>query len=95
MNDILELTFYSTDLDRTVTIRQFFFELMKKLWLEQDEFSGKRPFGNSDWDADLILCLINNKLVKGKVDVDGFIQDYDDQEVKQFVLDKILSPFFK
>jgi len=93
-SNVLDLKFKSMDLRKIVTIRQFFYELMKKLWIEQDNFNGKRPFGNSSWDADLIVCLVKNKLIKGKIDVDGYLEDYDNNELDKFVTSKILKPLF-
>jgi len=94
MTDILDLQFKSEDLNAVVTIRSFFFLLMKKLWLEQDCFDGKRPFGNSSWDADLIKCLIENKIIKGSIDKYGYINNYDRKELNKFVIDIILKPLF-
>ena len=92
--NVLELKFKSGDLGKKVTVRQFFFELMKTLWIEQEGFSGKRPFGNSGWDGDLISCLVKNKLIKGKLDEDGYLEDYDNKEVDKFVMSQILKPLF-
>lgn len=92
--NILDLEFKSQDLNKIITIRSFFYLLMEKLWLEQDCFDGKRPFGNSSWDGDLIKCLIENKLVKGSFDKYGYIDEYDLKEVNKFVIDKILKPLF-
>jgi len=90
---ILDLKFKSEDLGKTVTIREFFFQLLKTLWIEKEEFSGSNPFGNSGWDGDLIKCLIKNKLIKGTLD-DGFLDEYDEKEVDKFVLDNIIKPIF-
>ena len=92
--NVLDLKFKSNDLGKKVTIRQFFFELMETLWIEQECFSGKRPFGNSGWDGDLIKCLIKNKLIKGKLDEDDCLEDYDNKEVDEFVMSQILKPLF-
>jgi len=94
MANILELEFESTDLDQTVTIREFFGILMRTLWEEKENFSGKHPFGNSSWDSDLICCLIKNKLVTGSLDGYGDIADYNQDEVDKFVLLKIINPLF-
>lgn len=75
--EILKLKFYSKDLDREITIKDFFKKLLIKLLQEQEMFSSKRPFGNSDWDADLIVCLIKNNIIDGKLDEDDYIEDYD------------------
>lgn len=99
--NILDLKFYSNDLEKEVTVREFFFELLKTLWIEQEGFSGKRPFGNSGWDGNLIVCLIKNKLVSGEIDLvhgeldeDGYLEIYDSAEVDEFVINMILKPLF-
>jgi hypothetical protein len=92
--NVLDLKFYSKDLGKNITIRQFFFELMEKLWLQQECFNSKRPFGNSSWDSDLIVCLIKNNLIKGELDEDEYINKYDNKEVDEFVISKILKPLF-
>jgi len=92
--NVLDLEFKSNDLGKKVTIRKFFFEIMKKLWIEQECFSGKRPLGNSGWDGDLICCLVKNKLIKGKLDEDGDLEDYNYKEVDKFVIEEILKPLF-
>jgi hypothetical protein len=92
--DNLDLEFESGDLNKTVTIRDFFYELLKKLWIEREGFSGKRPFGNSSWDEDLIKCLIQNNLIVGEIDEDGYLNKYDSNEVEKIVLEKIIKPIF-
>lgn len=93
-NEILDLKFKSDDLHKEITIREFFYKLMELLWIEQEGFDGKRPFGNSSWDHDLIKCLVVNKLVKGKVDEDGYLEDFDYDKVNKFVIKQILKPLF-
>jgi hypothetical protein len=72
------LEFYCNDLDKKISIHDYLIELLKTLWEEQDEFSGKRPFGNSGWDYDLIGCLIANNIIDGKLDEEyGYIIEGD------------------
>jgi len=92
--NILDLKFKSGDLNREVTIREFFYELMKTLWEEGEGFSGKRPFGNSGWDADLITCLIKNKIMDGEIDEDGYIKKCNWNESNKFILEKVIKPLF-
>lgn len=82
---ILKLKFYSKDLRKEITIKDFFKELLKTLFKEQEMFDSKRPFGNSDWDSDLIVCLIKNNIIYGKLDEDGFIEDYDWKECYKII----------
>lgn len=54
----LNVRFYDhTSLSREVTVREFFNELLQKLWDEQDGFNGKRPFGNSCWSFPIMDAL--------------------------------------
>lgn len=73
--EILELKFHSNDLRKTVTVKDFFKELLKRLFKEMECFSGKRPFGNSDWEYDMCACFIKNGIVDGKIDEDGYIYE--------------------
>ena len=63
----------------------------QELLKEQEMFDSKRPFGNSDWDCDLIICLIKNNVIYGKLDEDDYIEDYDwkhyDIVLKQLIED--------
>ena len=76
-NKILELKFYSNDLDEELSIKDFFKRLLKKLFEEGEGFSGKRPFGNSDWQYDLCSCLIEKGIVNGEIDEDGYVEECD------------------
>lgn len=62
------------------TPRDYFKRLLTTLWREVEEFSGKRPFGNSGWDWDLGIALTKagyshdfQKLVT--LDEDGLVED--------------------
>lgn len=55
--EILNLKFYCNDLNREVTIGEYFKELLQALWIEEESFSGKRPFGNSGWQSEVEQVL--------------------------------------
>ena len=59
--------------DHETTIRDYLHLLLKTLWKEGESFSGKRPFGNSDWEDDLFKPLVVNGFVRGEVDEEGYI----------------------
>lgn len=63
----LYIEFYCDALDKTVTIKEYFLELLKTLWLEEEGFSGKRPFGNSGWQYEIYDLLTQN----------GILEDHD------------------
>lgn len=89
--EILELKFESTDLERTISIRDFFKELLTTLFKKGECFSGKRPFGNSGWDYDLCVCLAKKGVIDGKCskyeDFDDW--DYDSKEADSKILELI------
>lgn len=87
--NIGSLEFYCNDLDKKISIHDYLIELLKTLWEEQDEFSGKRPFGNSGWDYDLIGCLIANNIIEGKLDEYGYVIEGDTKKgyalIKEYI----------
>jgi hypothetical protein len=81
---ILALSMGSND-SGADTIRGYLIELLATLWRENEEFSGKRPFGNSGWDWDLYEPLVKAKLINGSIDEDGFLDDCDDQRGHELI----------
>lgn len=78
----------SMDLEET-TIGRYFIELLYALWDREEGFSGKRPFGSSGWQYDIYASLIRNGYIEGELDSDGYVEDFDRDEAKEFVLDLI------
>lgn len=71
------------------TIRDYLITLLVTLWDEKEGFSGKRPFGNSDWDSDLIVALIQADAIEGELDEDGYIGSCDDDAAEELIADAI------
>ena len=95
----LDLRFYDdTSLEREVSIREFFHEMLQKLWDEQEGFSGKRPFGNSCWDFPVVYALVEAGAIAGTIerDEDGFVEraNYDRKAAHEFVRGLISQVFF-
>lgn len=61
---ILALPLRPNDAD-AATVRDYLVALLTELWDTTDGFTGKRPFGNSDWEYDLYLALTDAALVEG------------------------------
>lgn len=87
--EALDLVFYCDDLSKKISIRGYFQALLTKLFEEDEGFSGKRPFGNSGWDADLAVPLIKAGVIPGEIDGDGYLQDYDKDKYWPFVFKMI------
>lgn len=71
------------------TIREYLIALLAALWDEQEGFSGKRPFGNSGWDCDLMVPLIRAGLIDGRLDEDGYIEEVDDNGGEHLIAEAI------
>lgn len=81
-SEILKLKLTGDDFEG-VTIKWYLQELLMTLWRDGESFSGKRPFGNSGWEYDLYIPLINAELVKGKLDEYGYVEEFTDEEIKK------------
>ena len=75
--DVLDLEFFSHDLDKTLSFRQYFYELLTTLWEEEEGFSGKRPFGNSCWQFEVYAGFVKHSLIEGTLDEYGYAERYD------------------
>jgi hypothetical protein len=73
------------------TIRNYLIILLQELWIREEEFSGKRPFGNGGWKYDIAAALISEGLLYGKLDIDGYVEDYDEDSFNEFMLDAICA----
>lgn len=49
----------------TMTIRAYLHQLLLTLWTEEEGFSGKRPFGNSNWQSEIYTPLVRAGYVRG------------------------------
>lgn len=47
------------------TVREYLSALVMAVWIEKEGFSGKRPFGDSSWDYDLIEALFQAGFLPG------------------------------
>lgn len=61
------------------TIRGYLVFLVAAVWRENENFSGKRPFGNSGWDMELYRALGEAGYIRWILDEDGEIEDFDDE----------------
>jgi hypothetical protein len=74
------------------TVRDYLVALLAELWREEEGFSGKRPFGNSDWQYDLYAPLIKAGLIGGTLDEDGYVDlAFDTNEADERIIAAIRS----
>jgi hypothetical protein len=74
--------------DDDVTVRAYLHDLLITLWREGDSFSGKRPFGDSGWEYDLYIVLVQNGYAAGQYD-DGELTNWSPDECNGIVEDVI------
>lgn len=86
--EILALPMLEND-GAAATIGQYFASLLHTLWIENEGFSGKRPFGNSGWEADVEKALIKAEAIEGSLDEDGWINDCDSPAADKIIRDTI------
>lgn len=59
------------------TVGEYLELLLSTLWIEDEGFSGKRPFGNSSWQYEVYIALSDAGLVEGLVlDEDGYVDSF-------------------
>jgi hypothetical protein len=94
LKNALNVSLYSDDLKKMVTVRNYLKELLLTLWKEKEGFSGKRPFGNSGWHYDLYGALIAKRYITGYLDNDGYVESVDGDEADAFI-SKLIEFVFK
>jgi hypothetical protein len=77
------------------TVKDFLEQLLLTVWAEEEEFSGKRPFGNSGWKQDIGAALIEAGIIGGKLDEDGYIESWDTWEFDALMQNLIKHIFNK
>ena len=94
--DALEVRFDS-DVGDDLTVRDYLRALLITLWEEQESFSGKRPFGNSGWEYEILLPLAKAGFVDlGPLNEDGEPYDWTREQAQRanaYVCDLILAAF--
>ena len=60
--EVLSLEFESSDIDELVTLKEYLKELLCSLWIEGEDFSGKRPLGTSGWQFTIYDLLVKRRL---------------------------------
>lgn len=91
--EILNTPIGSDDFPDCLTVKDYFYSLLYKLWEEGEGFNGKRPFGNSGWEYDLYKPLLVCGAVSGRLDEDGCIEDVDTKAADALVF-KLIDHVF-
>lgn len=82
---ILEIPVYLDGEEyESITLRDLLIDLLKKVWVENECFSGKRPFGNSDWQEQ-----VYHALHKAGAYVEYRSDEFDYREAERIILEAI------
>ncbi len=87
--EILELPLDEGDDSGASTVRGYLVALLGELWSVKEGFSGKRPFGNSDWQWDLYAALGRGGAVPIVFDDDGYVEQVDTRECDRLIASAI------
>lgn len=87
---VLEVAMAENDANAS-TIRNYLFKLLQAVWDEGEGFSGKRPFGNSDWEYELFTALGRAGLIKATFDADGYLGEFDGDAARNLIDDAIFA----
>lgn len=67
------------------TVGDYLKQLLLALLQDGEDFSSKRPFGNSGWEYELYTALVREGLVNGVIDEDGYLHDVDALEADKLL----------
>ncbi len=71
------------------TVREYLTKLLALVWEDGETFNGKRPFGNSGWDGEIVIGLVRAGYVTGELDEDGYLDTADWDAAQRLVAEAI------
>lgn len=89
-NEILDLPMSTNDAGAS-TVREYLKILVYKVWGEEEQFSGKRPFGVTGWQNEVYRSLYRAGLIEGTEDGEGWISNLDREAGDALILNAILT----
>jgi len=93
LDNVLNDEFHPVDFDDPVTVRAYLAEFLVALFEQGESFSGKRPFGNSGWENEILVPLVRQGAIKGRIHEykeEGYgesyeVFDYDNSEAGRVI----------
>jgi hypothetical protein len=90
MTNMLHIPMQENDANAQ-TIGEYLRELLLTVWIEEQGFSGKRPFGNSDWRTDVYAALVAAGVVPGELDEDGYLESFNEEAAEDIICSVIMD----
>lgn len=69
----------------------YLIKLLSTLWKQEQNFSGKRPFGNSGWKCEIEESLVRAGYVEGSFDENGYLEHVDSVAVNRMISSAITA----
>lgn len=91
--EILDSCMVEHEYGKKVTLREYFKLLLTTMWSEGEGFSGKRPFGNSGWDLDVLSGLGRLGVIEAEFDSNGYLDSVDEKAGNRLVFELIDGVF--
>lgn len=92
LHQIKNIEYQSQELhDSQITVGDFLKELLCTLWMEEEGFSSKKPFGNSSWQHEIYSVFVQNKIISGTIDEYGDFEECDYKLADKIVCDIIVE----
>lgn len=89
IEEIKNLSGYSSYLDREITIKDYFKKLLLELLSEPGRFINRKPFSDGSWYDCIYKPLINSGLVYGEFDGSSII--YIDEETANRIIKEVIE----
>lgn len=86
--DVLDVPIEDNASD-AATIGDYLVSLLTQLWYQGEQFSGKRPLGNSGWRYELYAALGHAGMIDTRLDEDGFLEECDEATGDQLIASAI------
>lgn len=68
------------------TIKAYLGNLLRGVWVKEETFSGKRPFGNSGWKHEVFTTLAKASAIEADYDDEGGLAGYDEVAGEEAIL---------
>lgn len=78
---------------KNITLKKYLKLTFLTFVKEGESFSGKRPFGNSDWEWQIYKGLISLDSSLGKLDEDRYIETVDQRACDKIIIQCIEEVF--
>ncbi len=85
--DVLDVTISQGE--NVITLREYFKLMLKTLWEKGEMFSGKRPFGQSNWKSEVYEAIGRAGFLSFDFDPENLVMIADKQKANALIIDAI------